>query len=193
MNKVIPFVLLAASAGCATVPPGPGVAVMPGAGKTFDQFTQDDRACRDSAQQSLGTDVNKAGAENVAAGAGIGTVLGAAAGALLGGHRGAGVGAAGGAVVGTAVGAGNAANVQGTAQHRYDVAYEQCMGAKGNQLPVAQAAYPSYRLGRRPNVVYQAPPPTTVIIQQVPAPTSPPPGTAIPPPPPGAAVAPPPQ
>jgi outer membrane lipoprotein SlyB len=182
MRKITPLLLLGAVAGCATVPTGPGVAVMPGAGKTFDQFTQDDRACRDWAQQSLGTDVNKAGAENVAVGAGIGTLLGAAAGALVGGHRGAGVGAAGGAVVGTAVGAGNAANVQGTAQQRYDIAYEQCMATKGNQLPVAQAAYPSYRYGTQ--VVYQAPPPTTVIMQQAPAPPSP---SAVPPPPPGVA------
>jgi uncharacterized protein YcfJ len=187
MKKIIPLLLLGAAAGCATVPTGPSVAVMPGAGKPFDQFTQEDRACRDWAQQSLGTDVNKAGAENVALGAGIGTVLGAAAGALVGNHHSVGVGAASGAVIGTAVGAGNAANVQGTAQHRYDVAYEQCMGAKGNQLPVTQAVYPSYR---RPNVVYQAPPPTTVVIQQAPPPAAP---GAVPPPPPGVAPPPPPQ
>jgi hypothetical protein len=32
--------------GCATVPSGPSVMVMPGSGKTFEQFQYDDVACR---------------------------------------------------------------------------------------------------------------------------------------------------
>ena len=54
-----------------------------------------------------------------------------------GGRRGAGAGLFGGSAVGA-----NAAYASGTAvQYRYDIAYQQCMYAKGNQIPVG--------LGRR--------------------------------------------
>ena len=59
-------------AGCATVPTGPDVAVMPGPGKTFEQFKRDDRVCRDHAERSLGTNPSQAGAASVAEGAGVG-------------------------------------------------------------------------------------------------------------------------
>ena len=36
----------AALAGCATVPTGPNVMVLPGTGKTFDQFRVDEMECR---------------------------------------------------------------------------------------------------------------------------------------------------
>ena len=158
-------------AGCATVPKGPSVAVMPGAGMSFEQFASDDATCRAYADQSLGTDVNTAGANNVITGAAVGTVVGAAAGALLGGHHGGEGGAGAGLVLGTAAGAGNASGVERTAQRRYDIAYEQCMYAKGHQLP----SYSSY--GRR----YGAPPQTVIV---VPAQTAPPMGSSYPPPPP---------
>ena len=41
--------------GCATVPAGPSVSVLPGRGKTFAQFQDDDVACRQWARQEVGT------------------------------------------------------------------------------------------------------------------------------------------
>jgi hypothetical protein len=180
----IPVLTLLVLAGCATVPQGPDVAVMPGVGKSFEQFAADERICRAYADQSIGTHVTDAGTNNVVSGAAVGTVVGAAAGALLGGDNGAASGAGAGLLMGTAIGAGNAGGVQYDAQRRYDIAYQQCMYAKGNQIPQTYLAPATtyYRYGRRPVTVYQQPP-TTVIYQSMPPP--PPPGPVPPPPPPG--------
>jgi len=189
-NQFSSLVLVTLLAGCANVPTGPSVAVMPGVGKSFEQFVADDRTCRDYADQSLGTDVNSAGANNVVTGAVVGTAVGAAAGALIGGHNAAGGGAGVGLVAGSAMGAGEASGVQRDAQRRYDIAYEQCMYAKGNQLPtVSTSGYYRYRLHpayRREQA------PTTVIIQQSPASMPPPPPAGMPPPPPPGSMMPPP-
>ncbi|MFI5362227.1 MAG: glycine zipper family protein, partial [Elusimicrobiota bacterium] len=71
--KLLPSTVLIL-AGCATGPRGPDVAVMPGPGKSFEQFQVDDRACRDYAEKSLGP--NAGGGASVAQGAAVGTVLG---------------------------------------------------------------------------------------------------------------------
>src|SRR5437588_83074 len=42
-------------AACTTVPQGPRVMVLPGAGKSFDQFQTDDAVCRQWASQQAGT------------------------------------------------------------------------------------------------------------------------------------------
>jgi hypothetical protein len=65
---------------CASIPAGPNVLVLPGNGKSFEQFQTDDAACRQWSAQQTGTSV----------------------------------------------------------QVRYDIAYAQCMYAKGNQIPVAR-------------------------------------------------------
>lgn len=181
----IPALVLLTLAGCATVPQGPNVAVMPGAGKSFEQFVADERVCRAYADESIGTRVTEAGANNVVSGAAVGTAVGAAAGALLGGHHGAASGAGAGLLMGSAIGAGNASGVQYDAQRRYDIAYEQCMYAKGNQIPQSYGAPTTtyYRYGR-PVTVYPQPT-TTVIMQSPPTQIPPPPGTIPPPPPPG--------
>jgi outer membrane lipoprotein SlyB len=72
--------------------------------------------------------------------AALGTALGTGLGAAVGGGKGAGIGAATGAVVGTAAASGSAAQTQYELQRRYDIAYEQCMYAKGNTVPGAAAA-----------------------------------------------------
>jgi len=134
---VLAIVLLG---GCASIPSGPSVLVLPGTGKTFEQFQTDDAVCRQWAAHSVGTEPNKAATESTVGGAAVGTVLGAAAGALIGAASGspatgAAVGAGFGLLGGTAVGAGRGADYYASVQGRYDIAYRQCMYAKGNQVP----------------------------------------------------------
>ncbi|HEX9585332.1 MAG TPA: glycine zipper family protein [Gammaproteobacteria bacterium] len=124
-------------AACASIPVGPTVAVMPGPGKPFDQFDIDNSVCKNFARQELGTNPNDVAREQVLSGAAAGAVLGAASGALMGHGHDSPVGemAGAGMIVGSAVGA-NAANQSVLSlQRRYDIAYQQCMYAKGNQVP----------------------------------------------------------
>ena len=156
--KLMMLLLLMAVAGCATVPTGPSVNVMPGPGKTFEQFQADDAVCRQWAAQQIGRSPQETVNQNTAVGAAVGTAAGAALGAAIGaasGHAGTGaaIGAGSGLLVGTAAGA-NAGQVYGMeGQRRYDIAYQQCMYSKGNQLPPQPArvrvyrAYPGYYYG----------------------------------------------
>jgi len=126
---------------CATVPTGPSVTVLPGDGKNFEQFQADDAACRQWAAQQTGTDTKEASTESTVTAAAIGTAAGAAVGAGIGAAGGnpavgAAVGAGAGLLGGTVIGADSAAWAATSAQHRFDVAYTQCMYAKGNQVPV---------------------------------------------------------
>jgi uncharacterized protein YcfJ len=123
--------------GCASIPEGPSVAVMPGPGKPFDQFNADNAICKEFARQQIGVNPNDVAREQVVTGAAAGAALGAASGTLMGhGHEGQTESMAGaGLIVGSAAGA-NAANESTmTLQRRYDIAYQQCMYAKGNQIP----------------------------------------------------------
>lgn len=133
-------------AGCASVPVGPTVSVMPGPGKPFDQFNADNAICKEFASQQLGVNPNDVAREQVLTGAAAGAVLGAASGALMGhGHEGPTESMAGaGMIVGSAAGANAAGRSSMSLQRRYDLAYEQCMYAKGNQVPgYAPAQYSS--------------------------------------------------
>jgi hypothetical protein len=154
---------------CATIPPGPTQQVLPGTGKTFDQFRVDDVACRDFATAQVGTPEQAqtdAAARSALAGAGVGAV----AGALTGNSHTAAGGAALGLIVGAIAGSGPA-NASGRhVQYRYDVAYQQCMYSKGHRVPVA-ARY------EHPGARGYAPPP-------------PPPGSPPPPPPQGSSSVP---
>jgi hypothetical protein len=161
MRKRFPLFAAFLFAGCATVPTGPDVAVMPGPGKTFEEFKADDHVCRDHAEHSLGTDPGRVGASDVAQGAGVGLAAGAGAGALLSGGRPGGIigGAVWGLILGSAVGAGNAGPEEREAQRRYDIAYEQCMTVKGNRIPPPPVTYYRYRHYESPAViVYPGPP-----------------------------------
>ena len=144
MNYKIAICVALALAGCATIPAGPNVRVMPPPGKPFDQFQVENTACMSFARQQLGTDPNDVSRNQVLSGAVVGGALGAATGALLGhGHGGAvATGAGVGALFGSAMGAGAASDSHMTLQRRYDIAYEQCMYSKGNQVPGYTA--PSY-------------------------------------------------
>jgi hypothetical protein len=138
-------------AGCAaTMPDGPSIVVMPAPGKPFEVFVAEERECRQYAQQSIGISANQASTDAAVKSIAAGAVIGAAAGALGGGHQGAGTGAAVGMLGGAAIGSDQARYSGYEAQRRYDIAYAQCMYAKGNQLP--QAA------GYQPRVIYSQPP-----------------------------------
>lgn len=145
-----PVLLLSLLAGCATAPLGPTSRVMPAPGKPFEVFRHDDAECRQFAAQSVGTSRNEAAADNMAGSMALGTVVGATAGALIGGQRGAGVGAGAGLLAGTAHGSGQSAYAGSDAQQRYNLAYDQCMYAKGNQV---------LGYGAVPNRGYLMPPP----------------------------------
>lgn len=122
-------------AACAQMPTAPTIAVMPAPGMPFDVFQQDNAVCQLYARQSLGGNASAANSQ-VATGAVAGTAVGAAAGALIGGNSGAaGAGAATGLLFGTAMGASSANETTYGLQRRYNIAYAQCMYAKGNQVP----------------------------------------------------------
>jgi hypothetical protein len=134
------FLAAVVMSGCATVPTGPSVTVLPGPGKSFEVFQSDDFACRQWAEQQTGISPGNAANQNLAGGAALGTLIGAGLGAAVGaayGNAGAGaaIGAASGLVGGTAMATGPAYAAGYEVQRRYDVAYQQCMYAKGNQIP----------------------------------------------------------
>src|SRR4030095_15110097 len=125
------LVSLALLGACATLPTGPSVMAMPGAGKSFDQFRVDDADCRQFALSQLGgTTPNQTATESAVVSAVVGTALGAGAGAAFGGHQGAGVGAGAGLLVGGLAATGAAQASAGGTQRRYDAGYLQCMYAK---------------------------------------------------------------
>ena len=133
------FVVAAATAvavaGCAMRPMGPSVAVMPAANKPFDAFQQEVTSCKQYADQQVSGQAEAANAQAVGS-AFLGSGLGAAFGGALGGGSGAGVGAATGAIAGTGAGAAQSSQAaQPAIQQQYDTAFEQCMYAKGNQVP----------------------------------------------------------
>ena len=68
--------------GCASTPVGPSLTVMPAPGKPFDVFKNDDKECREYAQNSLNTTADEIAAKNTAKTAVVGAVLGAVAGAV---------------------------------------------------------------------------------------------------------------
>jgi hypothetical protein len=152
-----------ALSGCATFPEGPSVRVLPGQGKSFEQFQEDDAACRQWAGQSIGVSPQETVNRDAATGAIVGTAVGAGVGALLGaatGHAGAGaaIGAGSGLLVGTASGA-NAGNISGyEAQRRYDNTYVQCMYAKGNEVPGGVRYYRKRRIAPPPPDLNSVPP-----------------------------------
>ena len=95
-------------AACTVMPEGPSAMVLPGTGKSFEQFRGDDLQCRGYAQGQLGgSSAQQAGVDSGVRSAALGTVLGAADTSSYG------------------------------MQRRYDNAYQQCMYASGHKVPVA--------------------------------------------------------
>ena len=175
---------------CASVPSGPGVMVLPGTGKNFDQFRADDFECRQFASSQVGGNTPDQAAEaSGVKSAAVGTAVGAVAGAIIGGQRGAAAGAGTGLIIGGATGAGAGAGSQRSLQQRYDIGYQQCMYAKGHRIPSA-ARYENSPRQTSAAPAYSPPPPPPSA--GVPPPPPPPSAGAPPPPPPGSPPPPPP-
>ena len=168
---VLPLLL----AACTTMPSGPNVLVLPGTGKSFDQFRVDERECKSYALESIGGKTpGEVASDSGVKSAVVGTLVGAAAGAAIGGgHQGAGVGAGTGLLIGSLAGS-EAADSSGYGlQRRYDVSYIQCMYAKGHQVPVSGRTY------RQSSPASYAPPPPPRDIPPPPAGTPPPPPPGV--------------
>ena len=150
---LVPVVAVAVLAGCVTIPTGPAVMVLPGSHKSFDQFRADEAACRDYAEVVIGgPNAGQAGNDAAAANAVAGAALGAAAGAIIGSvtgqaGNGAAIGAGTGLLFGSAAGSNAAGYSSYPLQRNYDVAYVQCMYARGNQVP-GQVVYREARRAR---------------------------------------------
>ena len=160
-------------AGRATIPAGPSEMVLPGQGKPFEQFQAEDTGCRQWASTQVGTTPGQAWTESALGHATIATLLGAALGAAFGAASGdagigAAIGAGSGALGGTLVGVGAGQAAAGTVQARYDVAYQQCMYAKGNQIPMRGTMQPQYGSSPPP------PPPEPSSVPSSPPPPPPP-------------------
>ncbi len=161
--------------GCTSVPTGPSVMVLPGAGKSFEQFRMDDAECRQYAYAQIGGNTaNRAASDAGVRSAVVGTAVGAVAGAAIGGRGGAGVGAGTGLVVGSMAGSGAAQSSAYGSQRHYDNAYVQCMYAKGDRVPVSGALVQPH----------SQPPAASPLPPTAPAGSYPPPPPGNPPPPP---------
>lgn len=148
---------------CAVAPPtGPTVMALPGKGKNFAAFQQEDAGCRQYADQQIGYMQPAQAATSAGVGSAVlGTALGAAAGAAIGsvsGDMGAGaaIGGATGLLGGSLIGAGNAQASAGELQQRYNMAYTQCMYAQGNTVVSRPPGY-GYGYGGGPGYGYPAP------------------------------------
>jgi hypothetical protein len=182
MRRLPRFALLAPVllvAACSTLPTGPDVLVLPGTGKSFEQFRGDESECRQYASTQVGgKTANETATDNTVRNAAVGAAVGTVAGALIGGRDGAGAGAGAGLIVGTAAGAGSGELSGRSLQRRYDFSYQQCMYAKGHRVPVSGR----WESGVRPApAAAPAPVPPSATPSHIPPPNAPPPPGAPPP------------
>lgn len=163
MKKKIRFIGLGAMvflSGCAQMPTGPSVMVLPGSRMTFDQFRQDDYLCQQFASGQVGgSNANQAAAVSEVGSAVVGTAIGAAAGAAFDGGSGAAIGAGAGLVAGSAVGMSKGSSAAIATQEGYDNAYIQCMYAKGHRVPVSGQMLNENQQSTTPRPAAQIPPP----------------------------------
>lgn len=176
----IAALLIAGFAGCAGAPRGPSTLVLPGSGKSFEQFRADDLDCRMFAHQQInGVAPGQSAVDSGVASAVVGTAIGAVAGAALNGSRGATGGAGVGLLFGSMAGAESASASSYGAQRRYDFGYHQCMYAKGHKVPVTAQGFSEIRTA---TPAAAPPPPKTVLpptsVIAYPPPNTPPPTPA---------------
>src|SRR6185369_4966825 len=131
VRNFIPAILLIMMAGCATVPSGPSVRVVPAPGKPYDLFLAEDSYCRNAVERQMDMSPQEIANQNTATGAVAGTVVGTGLGAAIGaasGNTGAGaaIGAVSGLLIGSAAGSDSGRIEGGQAQRHYDTAYLQC-------------------------------------------------------------------
>jgi uncharacterized protein YcfJ len=103
---------------------------MPAQGKSMESFQQDEDYCEQYANDRATGRVRQANDNELRNGA-IGAALGAGIGALAGNTKGAIAGGIIGGVLGSSSGAGYD---QHRVQRTYDIAYGQCMTARGNDV-----------------------------------------------------------
>ena len=141
-RAVLSLIAISSLAACVSAPTGPTIAIMPREGKPFEVFQQEDQQCREFAANAI-KDTSNAALKEGATSAAIGAALGAAAGAVIQGGSGPnmGTGAGIGLLGGAAMGAMNSSGKQSQGQAQYNIAYQQCMYSKGNQVP----SYPTQR------------------------------------------------
>ena len=132
-------------AGCAVLPAGPTVSVLPGSSVPFTVFQADDSACRSFAFSAVDPNAPAiAGAESAVGSALLGAAIGALFGAATGdAGAGAAIGGGTGLLFGSAVGADRANATAYYGQQRYNYAYVQCMYARGHRVPVSMAPVPA--------------------------------------------------
>src|SRR2546427_11597060 len=80
---VLALVFTLSLGACATVPLGPTAMVLPGTGKSFDQFQADDAICRQWASVQTGTTPHQAAGSSTPKSGVLGPLLGARLGAAL--------------------------------------------------------------------------------------------------------------
>jgi hypothetical protein len=122
--------------GCVAPPIGPTAQVMPAPGKPFDVFAQDLATCKQFAGGEVSGGATLANLNDFGMAA-MSTALGAGLGAATmhyQAQRGAELGGSAGAIAGMAIASRGAAQNQNGLQGRYDLAYIQCMYARGNQV-----------------------------------------------------------
>ena len=137
-KKLLILLIVWLLTACANIPTGPSVMTLPGAGKSFDQFRQDDSECREYAYQQISGKTPQqssrtSGVESAAIGAG----LGAASGAAIAGGEGAAIGAGIGLLAGALFGTSSGTSSGYESQQRYDNSYIPCMYSKGHNVPVS--------------------------------------------------------
>jgi hypothetical protein len=120
--------------GCASPPMGPTAIVMPASGKPFEAFAQDQTMCKQFADGQVDNGADMSNLRQIGTVA-VSTLLGGGLGAALRGAHGAEIGSAMGAITGAAMGGRGSAHDQNGLQNRYNLAYSQCMYARGNQVP----------------------------------------------------------
>jgi hypothetical protein len=163
MRRVLAISALTLLAGgCSTTPPhSPSVLVLPGTGKSFEQFRADNEICKQFAREQVGGQTtDMAATDSGVRSAAVGTILGAAVGAAADGGHGAGVGAGVGLALGGLEGSRAAEVSGGRLQQRFDYGFIQCMYAKGHRVPVARGSLMDDFFQNPPNQHYYPPPPT---------------------------------
>src|SRR5258708_25461965 len=156
MKKALWLIPIALLAGCVSMPSGPGVMVLPGSGKSFDQFRFDDYECRQYASSQIGGNTPDqaaadSGVKSAVVGAAIGTVAGAALGGSQGAVAGAGIGTAGGAPARSRA----ARPSRYAPPQRYHLRSPQFMYAKAPHIPMGRR----YDRPHRPAAPPLRPPP----------------------------------